>query len=172
MSPLPAAVLQYFEGEKLESLIFILPIGLLSAVFGAWLLAEGRSGFARGVAIPFVGMGLLMTVIGATVGFRTPGQVRRLEQAWARDATSAVAAETARMERVNRNWGPYLVAWAAFGVVGLGLRFGTSRDVTQGVGIALVFFSGVGLLVDGFAERRTYPYAEALKAAIAPPPAS
>ena len=39
-----------------------------------------------------------------------------------------------------------------------------TSDFFQGLGIALVFFAGVGLLIDGFAERRTHPYVEALKA--------
>lgn len=168
--PLPEAVAQYFQGEKIEALVFILPIGLLSLVFGGWLLVENRSAFERGVAIPFLLMGLLMTVIGATVGFRTPSQVRALSQAWEAHAPTAAAAEVQRMERVNKNWGPYLVVWAAFGVIGLGLRFGTSREFAQGLGIALVFFSGVGLLVDGFAERRTHPYGEALQSVASPPP--
>ena len=49
-----------------------------------------------------------------------------------------------------------------FGVVGLILRFVIPTDFAQGLGIALIFFSGVGLLVDGFAERRTHPYMKAL----------
>ena len=68
------------------------------------------------------------------------------------------------MERVNQAWTKYLVLWAAFGVVGLALRFATRGDFAQGLGIALVFFSGVGLMVDGFAERRALPYAAALAA--------
>jgi hypothetical protein len=39
----------------------------------------------------------------------------------------------------------------------------TRGDVTHGVGVALVFFSGVGLLVDGFAERRARPYTASLE---------
>jgi hypothetical protein len=50
------------------------------------------------------------------------------------------------------------------GVAGLALRFLTSADLLQGIGIALVLFAGVGLLVDGFAERRTHPYTSALHA--------
>ncbi|MFN8996392.1 MAG: hypothetical protein ACK5X3_22365, partial [Pseudomonadota bacterium] len=50
------------------------------------------------------------------------------------------------------------------GVAGLALHFATKGDLTQGLGIALVFFSGVGLMVDGFAERRTHPYVSALRA--------
>ena len=48
------AMLVYFQGEKIEALVFILPIGLLSLVFGAWLVVDGGDGFARGVAIPFL----------------------------------------------------------------------------------------------------------------------
>ena len=51
------------------------------------------------------------------------------------------------MEKVNAAWPRYLVAWALFAVVGLGLRFATRSDFLQGMGIALVFFAGVGLLV-------------------------
>ena len=73
------AVLVYFQGEKIEALVFILPIGLLSLVFGAWLVVDSGDGFARGVAIPFLLMGLLMTSIGAVVGYRTPAQLVQLQ---------------------------------------------------------------------------------------------
>jgi hypothetical protein len=39
-------MLPYFQGEKIEALVFILPIGLLCLVFGGWLLSEGHQGFA------------------------------------------------------------------------------------------------------------------------------
>ncbi len=153
----------YFQGEKIEALVFILPIGLFSLVFGAWLLADGSSGFARGVAIPFIVMGLLMGTVGAVVGYRTPAQVTQLRTTVQQAPEAARAGEIARMEKVNRAWKFYLVAWGLFGVTGLVLRFATRGDFTQGLGIALVFFAGVGLLVDGFAERRTHPYTAALE---------
>ncbi|MEN9760656.1 MAG: hypothetical protein RI906_482, partial [Pseudomonadota bacterium] len=37
------------------------PIGLLSLVFSGWLLTDNPGGFAKGVAIPFLLMGLLMS---------------------------------------------------------------------------------------------------------------
>jgi lipoprotein signal peptidase len=55
-----------------------------------------------------------------------------------------------------------LAIWLTFAVVGLLLRFTVNSDFYQGLGIALVFFAGVGLLIDGFAERRTHPYMDAL----------
>jgi hypothetical protein len=158
----------YFEGEKTEALVFILPIGLLSLVFGGWLVSDNQGGFARGVAIPFLVMGLVMSVVGGTVGFRTPSQAAALHASFETAPEPAAQVELARMEKVNRAWPVYLVVWAAFGIVGLALRFGTRGDFTQGLGIALVFFSGVGLLVDGFAERRARPYTEALEAASPP----
>jgi hypothetical protein len=36
------AIQIYFQGEKIEALVFILPIGLLSLVFSAWLLTDNR----------------------------------------------------------------------------------------------------------------------------------
>lgn len=154
----------YFEGEKIEALVFILPIGLLGLVFGIWLLTEDQGTFTKGVAIPFLVMGLVMSSVGAVVGFRTPAQVNHLERSLSTSPQSAVAQELNRMEKVNQAWGTYLLIWGLFGSVGLLLRFVTKSDLLHGIGIALVFFAGVGLLVDGFAERRTHPYMDALKA--------
>ena len=155
----------YFQGEKTEALVFILPVGLLSLVFSAWLFTDGGGGFARGVAIPFLAMGLLMTTVGAVVGLRTPSQVVQLQQSLQRDPPATLAKELARMEAVGKAWHYYLAIWGVFGVAGLVLRFATRGDLTQGLSIALVFFAGVGLLIDGFAERRTHPYTAALSAA-------
>jgi hypothetical protein len=155
----------YFMGEKIEALVFILPLGLLSLVFGGWLLSESASGsFSRGVAIPFMVMGLVMGVVGGVVGFRTPAQITTLTAAVDQSPTHAIPEELTRMGKVNRAWPVYLAIWAVFGVVGFALRFGTRGDFTQGLGISLVFFCGVCLLIDGFAERRARPYTAALEA--------
>lgn len=165
--PLLEAMQIYFQGEKIEALVFILPVGLLSIVFGAWLWSDGGPGFARGVAIPFLAMGLLMTTVGAVVGYRTPDQVERLHMGLQQAPQATAAAESKRMAKVDAAWKYYLVLWAAFGVIGLALRFLSAQASLQGLGMALVFHAGVGLMVDGFAERRTHPYMAAL-AALAP----
>jgi hypothetical protein len=166
------AMVTYFQGEKLEALVFILTPGLLSLVFGGWLLSEGEGGFTRGVALPFVVMGLVMVLVGGVVGFRTPAQVAGLTAAVEASPAQAIPRERARMEKVNSAWPKYVALWAVFGVVGLGLRFGTRGDFTQGLGISLVFFCGICLLIDGFAERRARPYAAALEAAARAAPGS
>lgn len=156
------AMMVYFQGEKFEALVFILPLGLLSLVFGGWLYVDGVTTFNKGVAIPFLLMGLLMTTIGATVGFRTPAQLLHLQTQVQTAPESTRIAEIKRMDKVNNAWKFYLIIWGLFGVVGLIFRFAIPTDFAQGLGIALIFFSGVGLLVDGFAERRTHPYMKAL----------
>ena len=155
-------MLPYFQGEKMEALVFILPIGLLCMVFGGWLLSEGQPGFTRGVALPFITMGLVISIIGATVGFRTPAQVVEIQQAYSANQTEAIQAERIRMEKVNKAWGWYLGFWIVFIILGLGLRLLNQSDFWRGFGIALVFFAGVGLMIDGFAERRARNYSNAI----------
>jgi hypothetical protein len=161
-SVLTYALESYFQGEKIEALVFILPIGLLCLVFAVWMLVEGGS-FHRGVAIPFVIMGLVMSVVGGVVGYRTPAQVRELQSEFAIRPEMAQQQEIARMQKVNDAWPRYLFIWVIFGVAGLLLRLFFKADFLQGLGIALVFFSGVILMIDGFAERRAKAYAEALR---------
>lgn len=177
MTPTTASTLEllraidlYFQGEKVEALVFILPMGLLSLVFGIWLFIDGPSSFTRAVAIPCLVMGLVMTAVGGVVGFRTPNQVAQLQQGVQADLEPTMATESARMEKVNKAWGKYLILWGLMGTLGLGLRFAASGDFAQGLGIALVFFSGVGLMVDGFAERRAHVYAAELRGFSASPP--
>ena len=158
------AVQVYFQGEKLEALVFILPLGLLSIVFGLWLLTDNTGSFAKGVAIPFLILGLLMSIVGGVVGYRTPAQVVTIAQTIRNDLQAGVLAETERMLKVNKAWPIYLAIWCIFGIAGLTLRFAGNSDFLQGIGVALVFFAGVGLLIDGFAERRTHPYVDILNA--------
>ena len=172
MLELLKAVDQYFQGEKIEALVFILPIGLLSLVFSVWLFTDEPGAFAKGVAIPFLLMGLLMTTVGGVVGYRTPGQVAQLQQGLQTDPQAALAVESQRMQKVNAAWSKYLVLWGLMGVLGLGLRFATGGDFSQGLGIGLVLFAGVGLMVDGFAERRAHAYESILQGAPAPSPGS
>jgi hypothetical protein len=154
----------YFAGEKLEALLFILPLGVVSLVFGASLLFLTKDAFARGVAIPCLVLGLALAATGGAVGVRTSSQVATLKAAYAAEPEAMRAAEAARMKKVNANWPIYLTCWVAFAIAGLILRFGPKSDMAQGIGTALVFFAGVGLLIDGFAERRARPYTEALTA--------
>ena len=43
------------------------------------------------------------------------------------------------MTQINGQWNSVLVPWGVMGVAGLALRCATQGDLTQGLGIALVF---------------------------------
>lgn len=153
---------EYFQGEKIEALVFILSIGLLGLVFGIWLLTESGN-FAKGVAIPFLVLALISITVGSVVGFRTPKQLRNLESRLVNNKYETIKTEVERMEKVNQAWSKYLVVWITLGIIGLALRIFTKNDFAIGLGVALVFFSGVTLLIDGFAERRAIKYANHLQ---------
>jgi len=159
---------QYFRGEWLESTFCIVPLGAISIAFALTLLAGERTAFVWGVAVPFVLLGLALLVTGAVVMFRTPGQTLALETSWAREPAVVVAQELPRMARVNAAWPRYLAMYGVFAIGGLVLRFLVKRDWAEGAGVALVFFAGAGLLIDGFAERRARPYTAALEARSGP----
>jgi len=159
-------MIPYFQGEKLEALIFILPLGLICLIFGGWLLSEGQQGFSKGVAITSITLGLLLTIVGTTVGFRTPTQVANLQAQFQIDPLATLEAEKTRMEKVNRAWPVYLSIWIAFGIAGLALRLLTQSEFLNGIAVALVFFAGVGLLIDGFADRRAQVYTGAIQQAL------
>lgn len=159
----------YFRGERIEALVFIVPLGVLSLGAGAFFALALRDGFARGAGVPCLVFGLALAGVGAVVGLRTPSQVADLEARYQADAPAAVEAELGRMRKVNANWPVYLAAYVVFVVAGMAMRFALRADWAQGAGVALVFFAGVGLLVDGFAERRARPYTAALEAERAPP---
>lgn len=153
----------YFKGERAEALLFIVPLGIASLVAGALLVFGVREAFARGVGAPCLVLGLVLAGVGGAVALRTPSQVATFEARYRADAASAVKEELARMRKVNAAWPVYLACWVAFAVAGLALRFGLRSDFAQGLGVALVFFGGAGLLIDGFAERRARPYTAALE---------
>jgi hypothetical protein len=107
-------------------------------------------------------MGLVISIIGGTVGFRTQTQAMQIQQAYSTDQANTLKAEGARMEKVNKAWPWYLAIWVVFGILGLGLRLLSNADFWQGLGIALVFFAGLGLIIDGFADRRARSYSNVI----------
>jgi hypothetical protein len=153
----------YFRGERLEGFVFIGPLGALCLLFGIATLVGERSEFSWGISIPFVLMGLVLFGTGLGVGLRTSGQVTQLATLYHSNLGSFIAQELPRMQIVNSKWPQYLMAWSGFVGFGLSLRFLVHREWALGLGTALLFFGGVGFMIDGFAERRAKPYTAALE---------
>ena len=158
------ALRSYFRGEAAEAWFFILPAGVLLVGVGVAVLRTERSAFDWGLAAPCLAFGLVLVSTGIGVGSRTPAQVTSLEAQLDSDPASMVAQELPRMRRVMSNFHTALIAMGVIGAVGLALRFGVRADWAVGLGSALVLVAGVGLLVDGIAERRARPYVAELEA--------
>lgn len=153
----------YFRGEATEAWFFIVPAGLLLMAVGSALLWQNRTPFDFGLSLPSLLFGLLLVVVGGTVGARTPSQVAQLEAVYQRSPVELAQAELPRMEKVVQNFRTTFYAFGALAAVGLVLLYGVRREWSTGLGIALIVGAGIGLTVDGVAERRAHPYVEALK---------
>jgi hypothetical protein len=164
MSPFLQQMHEYFRGERIEAFAFIVPTGLALLVLAGVALKVERGGFAVGLAVPLVVFGLALVATGAAVGLRTPAQIAALESRYQASTKAMVDEELPRMRQVNRNWPIYLRAYVIFVLLGLALRFLVDAEWARGVGPALILGGAVGLLIDGFAERRAQPYTAALEA--------
>ena len=153
----------YFQGEKLEALWYILPSGILLVVLGITALKVEQGGFAWGVAVPCFLFGLILLGTGIGVGFRTDSQVAKLERVYAQSPAQLAEIEMPRMEKVNAN---FRTTFYLFGVIvffGLGVHYLGGEHWGRAIGAVLILAGGIGLLIDGFAERRAVPYTEALQ---------
>jgi len=154
----------YFRGEKLEAAFFIAPMGLmfLGLAYGAWRSEQGA--FMWGAIIPAAIFGLVFLGTGIGVAGRTAGQVAGLEAALSQDTIAMLQAEIPRMQQVMLNFSRMLPTMGGLALLGLALRFGVRTEWAMSLGAVLVAAGGVGLLIDGFAERRGHPYVAALQA--------
>ena len=155
----------YFRGEKLEAALFIAPAGLALAALGIAALRAETGAFAWTVAIPCFVFALVLVVVGTVVATRTAGQVAALQTAYETDVAAMVRDELPRMQIVMRNFGWTLVAFGVMATAGLVLRFAIPGEWARGLGSVLVLLGGMGLMIDGFAERRGRPYVAALESA-------
>jgi hypothetical protein len=154
----------YFRGERLEALFYIGPAGLVLFALAATALRGERTAFDWGLAAPCILFGLVLAGVGVGVGLRTPAQVAALEKEYAEAPKAMVEKELPRMQGVNRNWPIYLSVWAGLVAVGFILRFALKAGWAHGLGAGLMLAGALGVLIDGFAERRARPYTAALEA--------
>jgi hypothetical protein len=164
MQNLNYALPSYFKGEFNEAIFFIVPVGLIAVCAGIWLLKLDRSPFIIGFVIPCLLLGSVMVITGSTVALRTENQVASLQQQLAQNPKQFYQEEGTRMAKVNQAWPLYLACWVAFLAIGLVLRFAVKLDWAQGLSISLILFAALGLVIDGFAERRAKPYTQAITA--------
>lgn len=152
----------YFRGEKTEAVWFIAVTGILLAIFGLVTLKAERGGYAWGVAVPSILFGLVLIGVGVGVGSRTAGQVAEIERSFYQNPSVLVQKELPRMEKVNANFRVTFYALGVLAAVGLLIHYLAGPEWGRGLGSTLILLGAIGLLIDGFAERRAEPYTAAL----------
>ncbi|AEG71173.1 hypothetical protein [Ralstonia solanacearum] len=152
----------YFRGEKIEALFFIATTGLALVIFGITALKVERGGYAWGVGIPSILFGLVLIGVGAGVGLRTDKQVAELERSFQRSPAALVQGELPRMEKVNATFRTTYYVLGLVSALGLFIHYLGGPGWGRGLGSTLILLGAIGLLIDGFAQRRAEPYMAAL----------
>lgn len=151
----------YFRGERWEALWFVVPLGLAFAFYGVVALRAESGGFAWGAAVPAFVFAALLLVPGLTIVARTPAQVAAVVTGLKSDRTATVRTERDRMATVMANFRTYRWAFLALVLIGL-VGALVPIDWLRSAGAVLVVGGGMGLVIDGFAERRGHVYEDAL----------
>ena len=156
----------YFKGEKKQSLIFMLG-GILALTLGSLGYFYFETAIWKGAASPFLIIGLIQVVLGASIFFRTDKQVKKLLQQSKEQTKQFFKEETARMEKVLTDFRKYKTVTMLFFCLGflflmLGAFAGWGK-FTLGSGAALVWQSGTIYLMDSLAEYRAEFYTQKLK---------
>lgn len=160
--PFIDAMHTYFRGEKIEAIFFIATTGMALVIFGLTALKAERGGYAWGVAAPSILFGLVLIGVGAGVGLRTDRQVAQIERNFSQSPAALVQQELPRMEKVSATFRVTYYVLGLVAIVGLLIHYAGGPGWGRGLGSTLVLLGAIGLLIDGFAERRAEPYIAAL----------
>jgi len=163
---------KYFAAEKQESFWFML-IGLTAIVLATCFLifVKTNTPFFRGVAIPFIVLGLLQAIVGYTVYARTDKQRNHIAYKMGMEPARFIQSEELpRMKKVMKNFALYKWLEIAFAVAGIVLilcfRTNEMKQSWYGLGIALLFQSLLLLAGDFIAAKRGGAYVRGLERVI------
>jgi len=153
-------MLAYFAGEK-QAALALLAAGTLALAAAALLLLP-RWGL-RSLVVTLGVFALVLLAIGVGLYLRTGPQVDQLQQQLASAAASFFSEETARMQRVQRNFVVIELAELGVIIVSAALAIGLKeRPGVVGVALGLLINATFLLCFDLVAERRGAVYLEQL----------
>jgi len=153
-----SAAADYFGAEQAEGLVFIacglLALGVAVAGWTLW-----RKPFMAGMAWPLALVAAIQLVVGATVWWRSPQDLQRV-QTWVQQAPERLRREEIpRMQAVMRNF--VLYRWVELAVLLAGvllLVLAAPGSGWRGAGLGMAVQGGLMLLLDYFAEQRGHAY--------------
>ncbi len=151
-------IIKYFSAEKSESILFIV-IGIIAIALSIYFQFFQKDSFYRGMILPLVGIGFIQIVVGSTVFFRSPKDIKTA-QTYLEDSTQILKEkELPRMDTVMKNFKTYKWVEIAFILIGVGLLiYFKTNTYGAGLGVGMLFQGTAMLILDIFAERRGIEY--------------
>jgi len=151
-------IVKYFNGEKVESYIFIL-IGVIAFAIALYFIFVLKSSFWKGVAIPFLVVALLEFIVGYTIVNRSAKDMIRVQIYLTNESKKIETEEIPRMEKVMSNFMIYRYIEIALIVLGIGLMYSSMNETFwRGFGLGLFMQASIVLSLDFFAEKRGHAY--------------
>lgn len=149
---------KYFNAERGESLLFVV-VGLTAIIFASYFLIKLKQPFYNGMAIPLILIAFIQLTVGASVFFRSPKDILKVENMLSNDKEKIKTEEIPRMETVMKNFLIYRYVELVLMIAGLILMFiFKENEFVRGVGIALFIQAALMLALDFFAEKRGLEY--------------
>lgn len=151
-------IIKYFQGEKVESYIFMM-IGVLAFAMTFYFFFALKTSFWKGVALPLIIVALLEFVVGYTIVTRSQKDIARVETYLQQAPESIKTIEIPRMEKVLSNFVGYRYVEIALIILGIVLMYSSMQDTFwRGLGLGLFMQTSIVLCLDFFAERRGHIY--------------
>lgn len=159
-------IVKYFNGERLESFLF-LGLGITGLAIAIFFLLSTKTSFLKGLAIPFLLVSFLEIIVGLTLIYRSPKDIIRIESYLSEKKEMIQTEEIPRMESVMRNFVVFRYTEIILIIVGMTLMYGMRQNMLwNGIGLGLFIQSSTVLVLDFFAERRGEVYLTYLKSLV------
>ena len=162
-----ADIEKYFAGEKKGGGLFLL-LGILAVLAAITLFFLVKGGFYEGASIPFLVIGILMTVTGYVVYRRSDGDRIRNVYAYDMNPAELRQKELPRMKKVMQNFIILRYTEIFLFLAGAALYIYFIRDLRndfwRGLGMGLTVTTLTALIADHFAETRAREYTRGLEA--------
>ncbi|MEO6229968.1 MAG: hypothetical protein ABJB11_02280 [Ferruginibacter sp.] len=157
---------RYFNAEKSESMLFIL-LGITAIILALIFLFYFKTNFFKGLAIPFLVVGILHFSTGLVVYNRSDNVRKRNVYAFDMNPDQLQTKELPRMHTVKNNFIIYRYAEIALLFIGAGMFFYykgiPEKRFLTGIGLALAIEATITLSADFIAEKRANNYTRQLE---------
>src|SRR6478672_613749 len=157
---------KYFLAEKNLGLLFSI-LGAVAIVAAIIFFFVMKTTWHKGVALPFIIIGMVQLILGFNVYKNSDTQRRNMVEAYEMNPSELKLKELPRMEKVNNTFKLILVAEIILLAIGIGLFLYSKNDPQKifwaGIGISLAIQAAVCLFADINAYSRAKDYRNGLK---------